>query len=75
MVERVSTIVVSAQHSPDVNFSNLREGIIECVIKPVFDEKLIDKETNILINPTGRFVIGGPAGDSGLTGRKILVDT
>lgn len=75
MVERVSTIVVSAQHSPDVNFSNLREGIIECVIKPVFDEKLIDKETNILINPTGRFVIGGPAGDSGLTGRKIIVDT
>ncbi len=72
---RVDTIVVSSQHSPDVTVEKIREDIIEHVIKPVVDSSLLDGETMIYVNPTGRFVIGGPAGDTGLTGRKIIVDT
>lgn len=68
-------IVVSTQHDPDVTIEQLRESVIECIIKPVIPEKLITKDTKIFVNPTGRFVTGGPVGDSGLTGRKIIVDT
>ena len=66
---------MSTQHDHDVSFDELRDGIMDCMIKPTIDAKLIDKDTTIYINPTGRFVIGGPVGDSGLTGRKIIVDT
>jgi len=72
---RVDTVVVSTQHAPDVSQEQIREDMIEKVIKPVLPEKLIDADTKYFINPTGRFVIGGPQGDSGLTGRKIIVDT
>lgn len=72
---RVDTIVVSAQHSEAVSSIRIKNDIIETVIKPVISSHLIDENTRILINPTGRFVIGGPASDSGLTGRKIIVDT
>jgi S-adenosylmethionine synthetase len=71
----VPAIVVSAQHSPDVTVNELRESIVECVIKPTVPAHLITKDTKIFVNPTGRFVTGGPVGDSGLTGRKIIVDT
>jgi len=71
----VPAIVVSTQHDPEVSTEDLREAVIESVIKPVIPAKFITKETKIFVNPTGRFVIGGPAGDSGLTGRKIIVDT
>jgi S-adenosylmethionine synthetase len=74
-VVSVPTIVVSTQHEPDISQNDLRESIIECVIKPIIPAKLISKDTKIYVNPTGRFVIGGPVGDSGLTGRKIIVDT
>lgn len=74
-VKRIDTIVVSTQHDPDVELEQIREDVIKYVIKPVVDEKLLDDETKYYINPTGRFVIGGPNGDSGLTGRKIIVDT
>ncbi len=72
---RVDTIVVSTQHAPDVEIEKLRSDIIEKVIRPVVPAQLLDEHTKYLINPTGRFVIGGPQGDSGLTGRKIIVDT
>ena len=72
--KRIDTIVVSSQHL-DIPVERVREGIIEEVILPTIDPKLIDGKTRILVNPTGRFVIGGPRGDSGLTGRKIIVDT
>jgi S-adenosylmethionine synthetase len=72
---RISEIVISAQHSPVVNYDAIREGLTEEVIKPIIPEDMIDKNTNIFVNPTGQFVIGGPQGDSGLTGRKIIVDT
>ena len=68
-------IVVSTQHSADVSIEELREAVTECIIKPVIPANLITKDTKIFVNPTGRFVIGGPVGDSGLTGRKIIVDT
>lgn len=74
-VKRVDSIVVSTQHSETVEQEWLREIIIEEVIKPIIPEKLLDENTKIYVNPTGRFVIGGPKGDSGLTGRKIIVDT
>lgn len=72
---RVDTIVIAAQHSPDVSNEALEKGIFEHVIAPAIPTKLMDCSTRILVNPTGRFVIGGPHGDSGLTGRKIIVDT
>ena len=72
---RASAIVVSTQHSPDVSNRDLREAIIEHVIKPTVPAELLDKDTVFHINPTGRFVVGGPQGDTGLTGRKIIVDT
>ena len=72
----VHTIVISTQHSPDITLKEIREDLIEKVIKPVIPRELLDEETVIYhINPTGRFVIGGPQGDCGLTGRKIIVDT
>jgi len=71
----IPAIVVSTQHEPEINIEDLRESVIECVIKPVIPANLINRDTKIYVNPTGRFVIGGPAGDSGLTGRKIIVDT
>ena len=72
---RVDTVVVSSQHSSEVSMEIIREAITEKVIKAVIPAHLMDKDTKIFINPTGRFVIGGPAGDTGLTGRKIIVDT
>ena len=72
---RVDTVVVSSQHDPDVTVEALKEDIIRAVILPTIPEELIDDETKFYVNPTGRFVIGGPAGDTGLTGRKIIVDT
>ncbi len=74
-VKRIDTIVISSQHDPDVSLEQIRKDIIEHVVKPVIDPALLDEETKYFINPTGRFVIGGPHGDSGLTGRKIIVDT
>ena len=71
----VDTVLISTQHSEDVNDSTLKESIIEEVIKKVIPKHLISKNTKFLINPTGRFVVGGPQGDTGLTGRKIIVDT
>ncbi len=72
---RVDTVVVSTQHAASVDLSQIRDDLIEFVIKPTIPAELMDENTKIFINPTGRFVIGGPQGDSGLTGRKIIVDT
>lgn len=72
---RVDAVVVSTQHAASVSTETLREGVLECVIKPVIPSHLLDSKTKYHINPTGRFVTGGPVGDSGLTGRKIIVDT
>ena len=72
---RIDAVVISSQHSPDVEYESLKEGIIEEVIKKVIPESLLDDNTKYYINPTGRFVVGGPQGDCGLTGRKIIVDT
>lgn len=72
---RVDAVVVSSQHSADVSLETLRADILEKVIKPEVPEKFFDENTKIYINPTGRFVVGGPQGDTGLTGRKIIVDT
>ena len=74
-VKRIDTVVLSTQHSPEVTQEQIKKDMIEHVIKPVLDSSLIDEDTKYYINPTGRFVIGGPQGDSGLTGRKIIVDT
>ena len=74
-VKRIQAIVVSSQHSPDVSMETLREGIEAEVIRKAIAPELIDANTKIYINPTGRFVVGGPHGDSGLTGRKIIADT
>ncbi len=74
-VKRIDTVLISTQHDPDATLEQIREGLIEHVIRPVIQPSLMDAETRILVNPTGRFVIGGPQGDSGLTGRKIIVDT
>ena len=72
---RVDTVVLSTQHSPDVTLEQIRKDMIELVIKPTVPAELLDGETKIYVNPTGRFVSGGPAADTGLTGRKIIVDT
>ena len=72
---RIDAVVVSTQHKEDVTLEQLRKDILEKVIKPVIPENLLDDDTKIYINPTGRFVVGGPQGDTGLTGRKIIVDT
>lgn len=72
---RVEAIVISTQHEDSVSLEKIREDVIEHVIKPVIDPKYIDEDTKIYVNPTGKFVVGGPKGDSGLTGRKIIVDT
>ena len=71
----LDTIVISAQHSPEVTREQIEKDLIEFVIKPVLSDGLFDENTKLFINPTGRFVIGGPQGDAGLTGRKIIVDT
>ena len=73
--KRVDTIVVSSQHSPEIDNATIRKDILENVILPVIPSELMDGKINIYVNPTGRFVIGGPQGDTGLTGRKIIVDT
>ena len=72
---RVDAVVVSTQHAPEVELGQIRKDMIELVIKPIIPAGLLDENTKIYVNPTGRFVIGGPQGDSGLTGRKIIVDT
>jgi len=74
-VERIDTVVISTQHSPDIAIGDLREAVVEEIIKPNLPSRLLDGDTKYYVNPTGRFVIGGPVGDSGLTGRKIIVDT
>ena len=74
-VLRCPAIVVSTQHDPDINRKELREAVTETIIKPVIPGKYMDQSTKIYVNPTGRFVVGGPVGDTGLTGRKIIVDT
>jgi S-adenosylmethionine synthetase len=73
--KRVDTVLVSTQHAPDISQKEIREQVIEQVIIPVLPPEMVDKQVKIYVNPTGRFVIGGPLGDSGLTGRKIIVDT
>lgn len=73
--KKVDTVVVAAQHAPDVTYEQLKEAIIELVIRKAIPAKLLDESTRFLINTTGRFVVGGPLGDCGLTGRKIIVDT
>ena len=72
---RVDTVVISNQHSPEIPLEQIREDIVQHVIREIIPAKLMDDRTKIFVNPTGRFVIGGPQGDSGLTGRKIIVDT
>ncbi len=72
---RVDTVVVSSQHAPDVTYETLREALIEEVVKKAIPAEMMDEHTKYFINPTGRFVVGGPQGDCGLTGRKIIVDT
>ena len=73
--KRIDAVVVSTQHGPEVELEQIRKDMIELVIKPILPKELLDDETKIYVNPTGRFVVGGPQGDSGLTGRKIIVDT
>lgn len=73
--KRIDTVLVSTQHSPDISQTDLREAVIETIIKPILPENMVDDKLKIFVNPTGRFVIGGPMGDAGVTGRKIIVDT
>jgi S-adenosylmethionine synthetase len=72
---RIDTVVISTQHSPDVGLEQIRQDVISKIIRPVIPQNLLDDRTRFFINPTGRFVVGGPHGDAGLTGRKIIVDT
>ncbi len=72
---RVDTVVISTQHAAEASLTQIRSDLVKYVIRPIISEELMDENTKIFINPTGRFVIGGPTGDSGLTGRKIIVDT
>jgi S-adenosylmethionine synthetase len=71
----IDTVVVSTQHAPDISHEELSQAVIEHIIKPVLPAHMLTANTKYLVNPTGRFVIGGPMGDCGLTGRKIIVDT
>ena len=73
--KRVEAVVISTQHNPDVTYKDLKEGVMEEIIKPIIPSDMVDNNTKYFINPTGRFVIGGPVGDCGVTGRKIIVDT
>jgi S-adenosylmethionine synthetase len=73
--KRIEAVVLSSQHSPDVSYDDLKEGIMEEIIKKILPAEMVDKDTKYFINPTGRFVIGGPVGDCGVTGRKIIVDS
>ncbi|MGD8457889.1 MAG: methionine adenosyltransferase [Anaerolineales bacterium] len=73
--KRIDTVLISTQHSPDIEYEDLRKDIIDHIIMPILPKDMVDKDLKIFVNPTGRFVIGGPKGDSGLTGRKIIVDT
>jgi S-adenosylmethionine synthetase len=73
--KRVDTVLVSTQHAPEVSHAEIREGVIEHIIMPTLPADMVDKELKIFVNPTGRFVIGGPMGDAGVTGRKIIADT
>jgi S-adenosylmethionine synthetase len=73
--KRVEAVVISTQHSPDISYEGLKEGVMEEIIKPILPADMVDANTKYFINPTGRFVIGGPVGDCGVTGRKIIVDT
>jgi S-adenosylmethionine synthetase len=73
--KRVEAVVISTQHNPEVTYKDLKEGVMEEIIKPIIPSDMVDSNTKYFINPTGRFVIGGPVGDCGVTGRKIIVDT
>jgi S-adenosylmethionine synthetase len=73
--DSIDTVVLSTQHSPDISLEKIRDAVIEEIVKPVLPKNLIKGPINYLVNPTGRFVVGGPQGDCGLTGRKIIVDT
>jgi S-adenosylmethionine synthetase len=73
--DSIDTVVLSTQHSPDISLEKIREAVVEEIVKPVLPKNLIKGAINYLVNPTGRFVVGGPQGDCGLTGRKIIVDT
>ena len=72
---QIETVVISTQHDPDITHEQIKEAVIEEIVKPIFPKHMLKSDTKYLINPTGRFVIGGPLGDTGLTGRKIIVDT
>jgi S-adenosylmethionine synthetase len=72
---RIDTVLISTQHSPEVSHADITEGVIEHIIQPTLPEEMVDEDLKIYVNPTGRFVIGGPMGDAGVTGRKIIVDT
>jgi len=74
-VKRIDTVLISTQHDPDVTIEQIKKDLMEHVVKPIIPAELLDADTKYYVNPTGRFVIGGPHGDSGLTGRKIIVDT
>jgi S-adenosylmethionine synthetase len=73
--KRVDTVLISTQHAPEITQEQIRDAIVECIIQPIIPAELMDGKTKIFVNPTGRFVTGGPLGDAGLTGRKIIVDT
>src|SRR5690606_29830913 len=73
--KRIHTVIVSTQHTTDVSQEQIHKDVLEHIIKPVLSVELVDDQTRILVNPSGSFVVGGPHGDAGLTGRKILVDT
>ena len=73
--KRLEAVVLSTQHAPDISYEALKEGVMEEIVKPILPAGMVDKNTKFFINPTGRFVIGGPVGDCGVTGRKIIVDT
>ncbi len=75
VAKRIEAVVLSTQHSPDISYEDLKEAVMETIIKPVLPAHMIDAKTKFFINPTGRFVIGGPVGDCGVTGRKIIVDS